>query len=218
MNLQIKHIRPLADPPPKEDTPIVYDDSEMSEVEILEATTANVASTQHPNKIEGKEGAELPQPLTTVIGAKRSCPSRTNNQNKAKVNAAKEEGIKKRVLCDGIKKIDWNEENTQIICELFDEQANKGNRPNTYMNSVGYAEVEKRFTEKTGIPIERAQIKVEIPGSWPLRRRGLQHEELLTQAFCGINVDGEDLWCPTGTKGTEGTATNNVDEQGHRGW
>ena len=48
--------------------------------------------------------------------------------------------------------IDWNLENTQIVCKLFVEQVGKGNRPNTYLNSVGYAEVEKGFKDRTDIP------------------------------------------------------------------
>jgi hypothetical protein len=38
--------------------------------------------------------------------------------------------------------IDWNIENTQIICKLLVEQVERGNHPNTYLSSIGYAEVD----------------------------------------------------------------------------
>jgi hypothetical protein len=41
--------------------------------------------------------------------------------------------------------IDWNVENTRILCGLMAEQVEKGNRPNTFLNSVGYAVVKKGF-------------------------------------------------------------------------
>ena len=44
--------------------------------------------------------------------------------------------------------IEWNTENTRIICQLFAEQVRRGNRPNTCLNSVGYAEVEKGLKRK----------------------------------------------------------------------
>ena len=41
--------------------------------------------------------------------------------------------------------IDWNSKNTRVLCMLFAEQVGKGNRPNTHLNALGYAEVEKGF-------------------------------------------------------------------------
>jgi len=43
--------------------------------------------------------------------------------------------------------IDWNAENTRIVCKLFAEQVERGNRPSTYLNVVCYAEVEKGFNK-----------------------------------------------------------------------
>jgi hypothetical protein len=34
--------------------------------------------------------------------------------------------------------IDWNVENTKVICKLFVEQVARGSRPNTCLNSVEY--------------------------------------------------------------------------------
>lgn len=45
------------------------------------------------------------------------------------------------------------------ICELFAEQANKGNWPNTHMNSVGYTEVKKGYKEQMGYELKTDQIK-----------------------------------------------------------
>ncbi|XP_022683634.1 uncharacterized protein LOC111257807 [Setaria italica] len=55
--------------------------------------------------------------------------------------------------------IDWNSENTWMLCMLFAEQVGKGNRPNTHLNALGYAKVEKGFKERTGIVVTKAQIK-----------------------------------------------------------
>jgi len=56
-------------------------------------------------------------------------------------------------------KIDWNSENTRVLCMLFAEQVGKGNRPNTHLNALGYTEVEKGFKEKTRIVVTKVQIK-----------------------------------------------------------
>ena len=55
--------------------------------------------------------------------------------------------------------IDWNSENTRVLCMLFAEQVGKGNRPNTHLNALGYTEVGKGFKEKTGIVVTKVQIK-----------------------------------------------------------
>jgi hypothetical protein len=55
--------------------------------------------------------------------------------------------------------INWNIENTQILCKLFAEQVGRGNRLNTYLNSVGYAEVEKGLKDRHGIVATKTQIK-----------------------------------------------------------
>ena len=56
--------------------------------------------------------------------------------------------------------IDWNNENTRIVCKLFAEQVERGNRPSTYhLNALGYAEVEKGFKDRTGLDISKSQLK-----------------------------------------------------------
>jgi hypothetical protein len=55
--------------------------------------------------------------------------------------------------------IDWKVENTQVLCKLFAEQVTRGNRPNTCLNSVGYAEVGKGLKDRLGIVATKTQIK-----------------------------------------------------------
>ena len=56
--------------------------------------------------------------------------------------------------------IDWNNENTRIVCKLFAEQVERGNRPSTYhLNALGYAEVEKGFKDRTSLDISKSQLK-----------------------------------------------------------
>ena len=56
-------------------------------------------------------------------------------------------------------KIDWNVENTRILCGLMAEQVEKGNRPNTFLNSVSYATVEKGFKDRMCIELTKGKIK-----------------------------------------------------------
>ena len=55
--------------------------------------------------------------------------------------------------------VEWNNENTRMLCELLAEQVLKGNRPNTHLNSVGYNEVSHCFFQQTGIELSKLQIK-----------------------------------------------------------
>jgi hypothetical protein len=51
--------------------------------------------------------------------------------------------------------IDWNAVNIRELCKLFAEQVRRGNRPNTYLNSVGCAEVEKGMKDRFGIEVSK---------------------------------------------------------------
>lgn len=55
--------------------------------------------------------------------------------------------------------INWNAENAREICKLFAEQVGRGNHPNTCLNSVGYAEVEKGLKDMVHIVATKTQIK-----------------------------------------------------------
>jgi len=69
--------------------------------------------------------------------------------------------------------IDWNAENTRIVCKLFAEQVEKGNRPSTYLNALGYAEVEKGFKDRTGLEINKGQLKKQV-GQVKRRFQGME--------------------------------------------
>ncbi|XP_004962631.1 L10-interacting MYB domain-containing protein-like [Setaria italica] len=111
-------------------------------------------------------------------------------------------------------KIDWNSENTRVMCVLFVEQVEKGNRPNTHLNALGYAEVEKGFKERTGIVATKVHIKnkwdklkedfkawrkkarADIPGCGKFKKKGLENEDELAKCFADITTIGIDHWSP----------------------
>ncbi|KAJ1253444.1 hypothetical protein BS78_K256100 [Paspalum vaginatum] len=55
--------------------------------------------------------------------------------------------------------MDRTPERLTLVCELFVEQVEKGNRPNTHLNAVSYTEVSDRFFQITGIELSRTQLK-----------------------------------------------------------
>ncbi|XP_004966823.1 L10-interacting MYB domain-containing protein-like [Setaria italica] len=124
-------------------------------------------------------------------------------------------------------KIYWNSENTRVLYMLFAEQVGKGNRPNTYLNALGYAEVEKGFKDRTGIVATKVQIKnkwdklkedfktwkkrlfQDIPGCGKFKKKGLENEDELAKCFADITTIVIDYWCP---HVVNVEATENVDE------
>ena len=54
---------------------------------------------------------------------------------------------------------EWNDEHLKVVCELFAEQVRIGNRPNTHLNTVGYAEVAKGFKDIIGLEYTKTQFK-----------------------------------------------------------
>nr|XP_025882369.1 L10-interacting MYB domain-containing protein isoform X2 [Oryza sativa Japonica Group] len=55
--------------------------------------------------------------------------------------------------------MEWIDEHTTIVCQLFAQQVVKGNRPNTHLNSVGYDEVIQLFRQITGIELSKRQLR-----------------------------------------------------------
>jgi hypothetical protein len=86
--------------------------------------------------------------------------------------------------------IDWNAVNTRELCKLFAEQVRRGNRPNTYLNSVGYAEVEKGMKDRLGIEVSKLQIK----NKWDKLKEDFKAWKKLLLRQTGTG------WCPI--KGT----------------
>nr|TKW24446.1 hypothetical protein SEVIR_3G051200v2 [Setaria viridis] len=65
--------------------------------------------------------------------------------------------------------IDWNSENTRVLCTLFAEQVGKENRPNIHLNALVYAEFKKKV---------------------------LENEDELAKCFADITTIGIDHWSP----------------------
>lgn len=84
--------------------------------------------------------------------------------------------------------INWNAENAREICKLFAEQVGRGNHPNTCLNSVGYAEVEKGLKDMVHI----VATKTEIKNKWDKLKEFKAWKKLMRQTCTG--------WCST--KGT----------------
>ncbi|CAD6254033.1 unnamed protein product [Miscanthus lutarioriparius] len=59
----------------------------------------------------------------------------------------------------GPSEADWSDENTRIVCEIFADEVQKGNRANTHLNKAGYKNVIQRFKERTGCDYTRLQFK-----------------------------------------------------------
>ena len=49
----------------------------------------------------------------------------------------------------------WCDENTKIVCEIFAEEVEIGNRSNTHLNKAGYKNIIQKFKERTGIVYTR---------------------------------------------------------------
>lgn len=86
--------------------------------------------------------------------------------------------------------IDWDTESTRILCNLFAEQVEKGNRPNTYLNAIGYAEVEKGLKDRTG----KVACKGQLKNKWDKLKEDFKAWKKLMMRQTGTG------WCPI--KGT----------------
>jgi hypothetical protein len=75
------------------------------------------------------------------------------------------------------------------------EQVAKGNRPNTFLNQVGYAAIEKGFKERTGFELTKNQIK----NKWDKLKEDFKAWKKLTMRQTGIGwnngtIDMDDEW------------------------
>jgi hypothetical protein len=91
--------------------------------------------------------------------------------------------------------IDWNVDNTRILCRLLAEQVEKGHWPNTFLNSIRYAAVEKGFKDRTGIDLTKNQIK----NKWDKLKEDFKAWIKLTTRQTGIGwnndtIDMDDEW------------------------
>ncbi|XP_062185934.1 L10-interacting MYB domain-containing protein-like [Phragmites australis] len=78
--------------------------------------------------------------------------------------------------------VEWSDENTMIVCELFAEQVRCGNRSSTHLNNVGYNNVIEKFQKRTSLLYKRSQFK----NKWAkLKREFGAWNKLLTQTGLG---------------------------------
>lgn len=63
------------------------------------------------------------------------------------------------VLSVQMPEAEWNDERTRIVCELFAEQVQAGNRPNTHLNNLGYRNVAAEFQQRTQLLYTKLQLK-----------------------------------------------------------
>ncbi|CAN6233018.1 unnamed protein product, partial [Urochloa humidicola] len=77
---------------------------------------------------------------------------------------------------------------TTLICKLFATQVQKGNRPNTHLNSAGYEEVADSFYQRTGIHATKLQLK----NKWDkLKPDFIAWQKVLKCTGLGRNAAGE---------------------------
>ena len=89
----------------------------------------------------------------------------------------------------------WSDEKTRIVCEIFAEECENGNRANTHLNKVGYENVIKKFKNMTGIEYNRRQFK----NKWDrLKGEYGVWKQLKSQTGIGFdaagNIDMSDDW------------------------
>ncbi|GJN11171.1 hypothetical protein PR202_ga29344 [Eleusine coracana subsp. coracana] len=86
--------------------------------------------------------------------------------------------------------IDWDSESLRVLCQLFAEQVERGNRPNTHLNSIGYAEIEKGLKDRIG----KVACKQQIKNKWDKLKEEFKAWKKLMLRQTGTG------WCPI--KGT----------------
>lgn len=89
---------------------------------------------------------------------------------------------------------DWlDENNNRIVCELFADECNNGNRTSTHLNKAGFKNVMKRFKERTGISYTRLQFKNKwdrLKGDYGIWK------QLLRQTGLGWDESGKNIVMP----------------------
>jgi hypothetical protein len=57
---------------------------------------------------------------------------------------------------------DWCDENLSIVCEIFADEIDKGNRESTHLSKTRYKNVIQRFKDRTGLVYTRRQFKKKV--------------------------------------------------------
>lgn len=90
----------------------------------------------------------------------------------------------------GNREADWCDENTRIVCELFADEVEKGNRDTTHLSKTGYLNMITRFKDRTGFLYTRKQFK----NKWDRLKvdYGIW-KQLTKQTGLGWSASGKDI-------------------------
>ena len=92
---------------------------------------------------------------------------------------------------------DWNDENSRIVCEIFADEVEKGNRANTHLNKAGYKNVIQRFKDRTGIEYTRKQFKNKwdkLKGDYGIWKKLTNNETGIGWDETKKNIDMPESW------------------------
>jgi hypothetical protein len=79
----------------------------------------------------------------------------------------------------------WDTRATKIYIKMFVEEVNVGNRPHHFLNAKGYANIVRKFKERTGRTYTRDQMK----NRWDSLKRMYIQLKTLNQRETGIGRD-----------------------------
>ncbi|KAM3211717.1 hypothetical protein ACQJBY_065063 [Aegilops geniculata] len=92
---------------------------------------------------------------------------------------------------------EWSVENPQIICELFAEQVNAGNRPCNYLTPNAFDEVGRQFKMRTGLDYTYTQLKNKwdkLKGDFSLFKKLKFRETGAGWDYVNNTVSQDDEW------------------------
>jgi len=92
---------------------------------------------------------------------------------------------------------DWNDENSRIVCEIFADEVEKGNRANAHLNKAGYKNVIQRFKDRTGIEYTRKQFKNKwdkLKGDYGIWKKLTNNETGIGWDETKKNIDMPESW------------------------
>lgn len=84
-------------------------------------------------------------------------------------------------------KATWTDSTTRIFCEVCAEEVHAGNRPNTHFNKIGWANVIKKFQQRTGLRYDQKQLK----NKWEKMKTDFTTWKNLIEKETGLGWDHE---------------------------